>query len=265
MLRDPFNSVPGNLNCSLGDGHKIIADFRRQRLNLQLQNALLVGEAVRGVGKVALGVRRGAHDVLVAQGGLLCLGHFLVGLRDTLGHGKGFQVDHRHVDAQLLQRLRLAGDARTELFKGFRRVEVVERRHITGEASQGHGHFFHVRLPDAHGFEHGAQRGSELLCLQFALTESLRGVLCPLVNFDRAVTEGGVHHVLDLVEVGRHADGGLAELDDLLYNKCGTDSLCDFCRCRGYSAFRTVHGILNGVFKLSARLFGFFLKLVQSF
>ena len=84
MLRDPFNSVPGNLNCSLGDGHEVLPDLRRQGLDLQLQNALLVREAVRGVGKVALGVRRSAHDVLIAQGCLLRLGHFLVGLRDTL-------------------------------------------------------------------------------------------------------------------------------------------------------------------------------------
>ena len=62
-----------------------------------------------------------------------------------------------------------------------------------------------------------AQRGGELLGLQFALTESFGGVLCPLVDFDCALcAEGGVYHVLHLVEVRCHADGGFSEFDNLL-------------------------------------------------
>ena len=231
-----------------------------------MQNALLVGEAVRGVCKVALGVCRSAHDVLIAQGCLLRLGHFLVGLRDTLGHGEGFQIDHGHIDAQLLQRLRFTGDSGAELLKCLRGVEVVERRHITGKTCQRHGHFLHVCLSDAHGFEHGAQGRCELLGLQFAFAESFCGVSGPLVYLDSAIgAEGGIHHVLHLVEVRCHADGGFAELNNFLGDKGGADCLCDFCRCRGYSAFRAVHGIFDGVFKLSARFFGFFFEIVKSF
>ena len=220
VFSNPFDGVSGGLDQFKRNGQEVLPNLRRQRLQLQLQNPLLVGKAVGCIGKIPLGVRRGAHDVLISQGGLLRLGHFLVGFRDPIRHGEGFQVDHRHVNAKLLQRLGLAGDAGSELFKGFRGVQVVEGCHITGEARQGHGHLLHGRLRDAHALEHSAQCGGELLGLKLAFAKGLRCVFGPLVDFCRPFrAEGGVHHVLDLVQVGCNIDSGLAELNDLFHRK----------------------------------------------
>ena len=65
VLADPLDAVTGGGDDLLRDGHKVLPDLSRQRLDFQLQDALLVGEAVRGVDKVALCVCRGAHDVLI--------------------------------------------------------------------------------------------------------------------------------------------------------------------------------------------------------
>ena len=99
-------------------GDQFLADGGADVLDVQLRDARGVRKArAGGAGKVALRVRRNAEQIVIPQRRLLCLRHGGIRLVDALRHGVGFHIGDAHVDAELLERLGLAGNAGADLGK----------------------------------------------------------------------------------------------------------------------------------------------------
>ena len=182
-----------------------MSDGSAQVFQIQLHDPLLVGVAVARSGKVALCVRRGLHNVLIPQRGLLCLGHFLPGGVDALAQRIGFQIGHTHVDAQLLQRLGLTRNTAPQLGKGFFRVQIIKRRHIARQSGQRLRHLQHFAVGQVHAFQHGAHGSGKFFCRKSAHAKAACSTLCKVFNDRRALTaKGNVHHVLHFLQVRSH-------------------------------------------------------------
>ena len=154
----------------LQDGRKYIdktlSDGRFQRIELLGQNLRLVRPAVGGTGKISLCIRCNGQQIVVAEQSLFLLRHCIIGFRDTLCKGILFQVGNTQVNTKLFQRFRLARNTGTELSEGIIAGEIVERCHITGKASDLHGHCCRLFGGHAHRLEHSTHGGGILLCRQ---------------------------------------------------------------------------------------------------
>ena len=142
------------------------------------------------------------HNVLIPKSGLFCRAHFLPGRVDALAHGVGFQIGNAHVNAQLLQRLGLAGNTAPQLRKGLFRVQIVERRHITGKAGQCKRHILHSSIVQIHAFQHSAHGAGKLFGRKLAHAEAAGGFFCKVFHRSCALfAKGDVHHVLHFLQI----------------------------------------------------------------
>ena len=123
------------------DRDERLPKFGLDRLQVGGQKPLRIGKAVRRAREVALCVRCGLHEVLVTEHHHLALGHLVKGFGDALFKGEGLQIGLGHIDAELLERFSFAGNAAADLLEGRIEVQVVERRHVSGEACKAFGHF----------------------------------------------------------------------------------------------------------------------------
>ena len=184
----------------------------------------LVGVAILRAGKVALRVGGRAHKVIVPKHDLLGLRHFVVGRRDTLRECVSLKVSDRHVNAELLQGLRLAGDTGTDFLEGGLKVKVVERCHVAGEADHIFRHIYDGVARKTGRLEHGTEGTGVPLCAYFVHAVGGKTLFRPRVDSLRSASESNVDDVLDFGKVGGIVNSGLDSIKRLAGNHYKPDS-----------------------------------------
>ena len=184
----------------------------------------LVGVAILRAGKVALRIGGRAHKVIVPEHDLLGLRHFVVGRRDTLRECISLKVSDRHVNAELLQGLCLAGDTGTDFLEGGLKVKVVERRHVAGKADHIFRHIYDGVACKTGRLEHGADSAGVPLCAYFVHTVGSKTFFRPRVDSLRSASESNVDDVLDFGKVGGIVNSGLDSIKRLAGNHHKPDS-----------------------------------------
>ena len=184
----------------------------------------LVGVAILRAGKVALCIGGRAHKVIVPEHDLLGLRHFVVGRRDTLRECVSLKVSDRHVNAELLQGLCLAGDTGTDFLEGGLKVKVVERRHVAGEADHIFRHIYDGVTCKTGRLEHGADSAGVPLCAYFVHAVGGKTFFRPRVDSLRSASESNVDDVLDFGKVGGIVNSGLDSIKRLAGNHHKPDS-----------------------------------------
>ena len=184
----------------------------------------LVGIAVLRAGEVSLRVSGCAHKVVVPEHDLLGLRHFVIRRRDTLREGVSLKVGDRHVNAELLQGLCLAGNTGTDFLEGGLKVKVVERRHVAGEADHIFRHIYNCIARKAGRLEHGADGAGVALCAYFVHAVGGKTLFRPRVDSLRSASESNVDDVLDFGKVGGIVNSGLDSIKRLAGNHHKPDS-----------------------------------------
>ena len=187
----------------------------------------LVGVAVLCACEVSLRVGGCAHKVVVPEHDLLSLRHFVICRRDTLRESVSLKVGNRHVNAELLQRLSLAGNAGTDFLESRFEVEVVERRHIAGEADHIFRHIYDSVTRKTGRLEHGADGAGVPFCAYFVHAVGGKTLFRPQVDSLRSTSESNVDDVLDFGKVGGIINSGLDSIKRLARNHHKPDSFCE--------------------------------------
>ena len=219
----------------------------------------LVGVAILCAGKVALRVSGRAHKVIIPEHNLLGLRHFVVGRCDTLREGVSLKVSDRHVNAELLQGLCLAGDTGTDFLKGGLKVKVVERRHIAGKADHIFRHVYDSVARKTGRLEHGADGAGVPLCAYLVHAVGGKTLFRPRVDSLRSASESNVDDILDFGKVGGIVNSGLDSIKRFAGNHHKPDGFREsaegvgrFIRMvfqlvqRGACSGKLLTGLLNG-------------------
>ena len=164
---------------------------------------------------------------------MLGLRHLVIRRRDTLRERVCLEVSNRHVNAELLQRLSLAGNAGADFLESRFEVKVVERRHIAGEADHIFRHIYDGVTCKAGRLEHGTDSTRVPLCAYLVHAVGSKTFFRPRVDSLRSTSESNVDNVLDFGKVGGIVNSGLDSIKRLARNHHKPDSFCKAAECIG--------------------------------
>ena len=206
-LREPFEHIVGPGQRLGRYRQQLLAKAYAQLLNLLRGHPGLVGHAVAGPGKVALGVRRLGHDVLIAQLHQLGLAHLVDGLGDALRPGVLLEIGLGHDEAQRFERLGFAGINACQ--RGLRPLHryVLEGGHIGRQLHKACGHLHALLSYNPHAHAHIAKERSGVQGRLLGQTHALDGGIGPRHHGLLVLPEGFADLVHGFIHVAGQLDG----------------------------------------------------------